>query len=276
MLICFGAEGWMKSFNRETEKKRNYIFHRIILLGTGVLWHGLGIFSLNLRISWEFLSFVQMMSVQTLPACVLSPLLTAPHTNTYFKFFQSLSSDQMNHVEEPKELQNKRKKPWVRNLISTVRKSDLSPCSSRNTLSDSPKRLPSSPCSPFSSHGRHMCKPSIPSVPRVPAAVLKNQEAPLLPGCRQTLHVPAALSPALRLPGFMPAGAYAGSAKTSITERARHLGHTARLPRSGQLVPALGRWIQIVTNSSQLTLFLRGIMLLSIFGNLTRNWFPGS
>ena len=145
------------------------------------------------------------------------------------------------------------------------------------TLSpDSPKRLPSSPCSPFSSHGHHRCTPGIPSVPRVPAAVFKNQEAPFLPGCRQTLHVPAALSPALRLPGFMPAGAYTGSAKTSITERARHLGHTARLPRSGQLVPTLGRWIRIVTNSSQLTLFLRGIMVLSIFWNLTRNWFPGS
>ena len=175
---------WNHLTDREREK-RNYIFHRIIFLGTRVLWPGLGIFSLNLRISWEFLSFVQTMYVQTLPACVLSLLLTTPHTNRYFKFFQSLRSDQMNHVEEPKELQSKRKKPWVRNLISTVRKTDLSPCSGGTLSPDSPKRLPSSPCSPFSSHGHHRCKPGIPSVPRVPAAVFKNQEAPFLPGCLQ-------------------------------------------------------------------------------------------
>ncbi|CAI9164310.1 unnamed protein product [Rangifer tarandus platyrhynchus] len=48
--------------------------------------------------------------------------------------------------------------------------------------------------------GHHMCKPGIPSVRRVPAAVIKNQEAPFLLGCRQTLYVTAAVSPALRLP----------------------------------------------------------------------------
>lgn len=47
----------------------------------------------------------------------------------------------MNHLEELKELQKKRKKPWVRNLISTVRKTNHSSCSSRNTVSRFPQAV---------------------------------------------------------------------------------------------------------------------------------------
>ena len=101
-----------------------------------------------------------------------------------------------------------------------------------------------------------MCKPSILSVLGVPSGVIKHKEALFFPGCSQTLDVTAAVNPALWLPAFMAAGAYSGSGKTRITRRGRHLAHTACLPCSRQLVPTLGRWIQIITKSSWLTLFL--------------------
>lgn len=134
----------MKSFKREREK-RNYIFHRIIFLGTRFFWHGLGIFSLKIHIFFYNI-FTLRISQFCSKRCMYKPCLSVfchccSLPLTLIHLLSATKVLVINHVEELKELQNKRKKPWVRNLISTVRKTNLSSCSSRNTLSRFPRAL---------------------------------------------------------------------------------------------------------------------------------------
>ena len=145
----------MKSFRREREKI-NYIFHRIIFLGTRFLQHGLGIFSLKIRIFFYNIFTLRIsvlfkeMYVQTLPVCVLSLLLTTSNTDTSFKCFQSLS----NKWTTWKSWKNSKTKERSLELEISFPQSGKPtiPLALPGTLSpDSRKQLPSSLVSQFSS-----------------------------------------------------------------------------------------------------------------------------
>lgn len=136
----------MKSFKK---REKNYIFHRIIFLGTRFFWHGLGIFSLKIHIFFYnifTLRISQFCSKRCMYKPCLSVFVIVAHYPSLIHLLSATKVLVINHVEELKELQNKRKKPWVRNLISTVRKTSLS-----LTLPGTSLQIPPSTCHLLSS-----------------------------------------------------------------------------------------------------------------------------